>query len=80
MSSASDSTPRTRRQPPAMTPMRERRVQAGLSQLDLAARANISPGWLSLIEREPIFMTPLAAAKVARVLGCDAADLLPGDG
>lgn len=77
MSSSSDSTRRARRQLAVMTPMRERRVQAGLSQLDLAAKANISPGWLSLIERQPAFMTPLAASKVAKGLGCDAADLLP---
>jgi transcriptional regulator with XRE-family HTH domain len=57
--------------------MRERRLRAGLTQADLAARAGVSLGWVAEVERQPAFLTPSVAEKIAAALGCAAKDILP---
>ena len=43
---------RKRRSPPPSA-LRSERLRQGLSQLELAARAGLSPGWISALERSP---------------------------
>jgi transcriptional regulator with XRE-family HTH domain len=77
MSIASETTARVRNRVSPMTPIRQHRLRAGLSQVALASRAQVSPGWLSVVEREPEFLSPAVAARLATVLGCSSTDLLP---
>jgi transcriptional regulator with XRE-family HTH domain len=58
---------RPRRQPPESR-LRSARLAKGLSQAELAARAGLSPGWISLLERTPAFITPRTAQLLAQVL------------
>jgi transcriptional regulator with XRE-family HTH domain len=62
------------------SPLRQARRRAGKTQARAAAEIGISPGWYALVEREPTFLTPRLAARVAQALGCAASDLLPAKG
>lgn len=62
--------PRTERD----TPIRKARLAAGLSQAQLAVKADLSPSTLSLAERAGI-LTRRTAEKLAAVLGCTAEEL-----
>lgn len=67
---------RRRRSPPPST-LRSERLRQGLSQLELAARAGLSPGWISALERSPEFITERTAQRLADVLGVSAEVLRP---
>jgi transcriptional regulator with XRE-family HTH domain len=49
--------------------LRAARLAKGLSQVELAARAGLSPGWVSLLERSPEFLTERTSQRLAEVLG-----------
>jgi transcriptional regulator with XRE-family HTH domain len=72
-----ESPSRTRHRIPPMTAIRRHRLRAGLTQSALAARAQISMGWLATVEREPEFLSPPVAMRLASALGCTPADLFP---
>jgi transcriptional regulator with XRE-family HTH domain len=57
--------------------MRGLRLKAGLSQAEVAARAGVSLGWVSEVERQPTFLTQAVAERIAAALGCTATDILP---
>ena len=62
------------------SPMKLRRIEKGLTLLDLSVRLKKprpGPGRLSLIERNLITPRPDEARRIAAVLECDPADLLP---
>jgi transcriptional regulator with XRE-family HTH domain len=59
------------------SPLRAARLEKGLSQAELAAQAGLSPGWISLIERTPHFITPRTAQALAEVLGLSEQELRP---
>jgi transcriptional regulator with XRE-family HTH domain len=67
-------TTRPRREPPASR-LRAARLAKGLSQAELAARAGLSPGWISLLERTPAFLTDRTAHLLADVLDFSAQEL-----
>jgi plasmid maintenance system antidote protein VapI len=67
---------RRRRSPPPSA-LRTERLRQGLSQLELAARSGLSPGWISALERSPEFITERTAQRLAEVLGVSAEDLRP---
>jgi transcriptional regulator with XRE-family HTH domain len=67
---------RKRRSPPPSA-LRSERLRQGLSQLELAARAGLSPGWISALERSPEFITERTAQRLAEVLGVSAEVLRP---
>jgi transcriptional regulator with XRE-family HTH domain len=53
------------------------RLDEGMSQAELAARAGLSPGWVSLLERRPEFITPRTAKLIARALRVVPEEILP---
>jgi transcriptional regulator with XRE-family HTH domain len=61
------SSTRPRRESP-QSPLRAARLAKGLSQVELAARAGLSPGWVSLLERSPEFLTERTSKRLAEVL------------
>jgi transcriptional regulator with XRE-family HTH domain len=69
-------TTRPRREPPASR-LRAARLARGLSQAELAARAGLSPGWISLLERTPSFITDRTAQRLSEVLGVPEQELKP---
>jgi hypothetical protein len=71
-----DSSTRRRRDP-EQTPLRAARLAKGLSQAELAAAAGLSPGWISLLERTPSFLTERTAQRLAEVLGVSGEELRP---
>jgi transcriptional regulator with XRE-family HTH domain len=62
---------------PAESPLRALLRQKGLSQERCAALAGLSRGWVSFLTRNPEAMTPTSAERLARVLHCRPADLMP---
>jgi len=62
--------------PPDKNPLRRARLRRGWSQVELAARADISLGTVSLCERGG-FLTHAMARRLAPVLGVQPSDLLP---
>jgi len=77
MSNTPESSTRTKYRVPPMTAIRQLRLRAGLTQSDLAVRAQISMGWVATVERQPKFLSPPVAERLASALGCAPADLLP---
>ncbi len=61
----------------AQSRLRAARLEKGLSQAELAARAGLSPGWISLLERTPEFITPRTAQRLADVLEVSEQELRP---
>lgn len=59
------------------SPLRSARLAKGLSQAELAAQAGLSPGWISLLERTPGFLTERTARALADVLAVPVQELLP---
>jgi transcriptional regulator with XRE-family HTH domain len=57
--------------------LRRRRVEAGLTATELAARAECSTGHLSELEAGTRNPSPPLLASLARELGCKTADLMP---
>lgn len=64
-----------RNQDPAR--VRRKRIEAGLSQTALASRAEVSPAHMSSIERGGRGASPKVLARLADVLDCEIADLMP---
>lgn len=56
------------------TPLRAARERAGLTQAALAARAGLTLGTVSLVDRSG-YVTPSTAAKLAAALGIDPREL-----
>ncbi|MFJ2477050.1 helix-turn-helix transcriptional regulator [Streptomyces sp. NPDC087659] len=56
-----------------------RRVEAGLTQTDLARMAGISKAHLSAVEKGKANFSPPYLRKISEALGCTIADLLPED-
>jgi transcriptional regulator with XRE-family HTH domain len=54
-----------------------RRVEAELSQAELAERAGVGQSHISKIERGHRGADPKTAGAIARALGCKIADLMP---
>jgi transcriptional regulator with XRE-family HTH domain len=77
MSSAAESSTRTRFRTPAMSALRRLRLLAGMSQASLASRAGLSLGWCSVVEREPGLLTVPVAEKLARALNCNPLEIMP---
>jgi transcriptional regulator with XRE-family HTH domain len=61
-----------------MKNLRDFRTAAGFSREALAARLGISVTWLGQLERQPIFLTPAMARRIAAALGVDPGVLLAG--
>jgi transcriptional regulator with XRE-family HTH domain len=59
--------------------LRRRRVEAGLSQVSLARRVGVSKGHVSLLESGGRGASPELLGRVAGVLGCEIADLMPSE-
>ena len=77
MSDAERSHTKLKRSAPRMTAMRKRRLAVNLSQAEVAARSGLSLAWISEVERQPTFLTPSVAEKIAAALGCTEKDILP---
>lgn len=58
---------------------RRRRIEAGLSQTDLALQAGVSKSHVSGVELGRAGFSPKNLAKIAAVLGCTIRDLLLPD-
>jgi len=58
-------------------PLKIRRIQAGLTQIEVAEALDISQQLLSKMERGLVKLTPARAQVLARILHCNAAELLP---
>lgn len=52
-----------------------KRLELGLTQTDMAARAKVSQGAISLLEREGVGLGPGAVAKVASAYGVTVSEL-----
>ena len=63
--------------PTARTPLQEARAAAGLSLLELAARAKLSIATVHIAERAPQLATSRTIERVAKVLGVDPSSLKP---
>lgn len=57
--------------------MRRRRVQAGLTQGDLAVQADISPSYMSMLEGGRASASAPVLKRIADALSCEIADLMP---
>ncbi|MFD5251292.1 helix-turn-helix domain-containing protein [Streptomyces bobili] len=57
--------------------LRRKRVQAGLSQGDLAAQAEISQSYMSMLEAGRASASAPVLARIADVLDCQIGDLMP---
>lgn len=53
------------------------RIKKGVSQQDVAARADITPSYMSRIESGSITTSVEKLYKIAQAIGCGPADLLP---
>lgn len=60
--------------------LREMRMQAGLSQVDLAERAGITQGQVSNLEKEVAAPVWATVVKLAEALGCSCQDFLTEPG
>ncbi|MFF9310165.1 helix-turn-helix domain-containing protein [Streptomyces sp. NPDC014748] len=56
--------------------IRRRRIEAGLSQTDLAAQSGVSKSQLSDVENGRAGFSPKRLKAIADVLGCKVSDLL----
>ena len=63
-----------------MNKLREYRVRAGMSQLQLSYRARIAPATISSIECGRLVPYPKAKRAFARVLKCSQTELFPDNG
>ena len=77
MPKPSNTSTRAKHRVPPMTLIRQLRLRAGLSQASLAAKAQLSLGWVSVVEREPGLLTVPVAKKLAHALNCNALEILP---
>lgn len=59
--------------------IRRRRIQSGLRQEELAAKADISTSKMSRIENGRFSAQPDVMVRLAEVLGCAVADLMPAE-
>lgn len=59
--------------------MKRKRIEAGLNQTQLAQRAGVSKQLVSMVERGTANFSPRNLGKVAQVLQCKIADLLPDE-
>ncbi len=59
--------------------IRQRRVELGLSERELARLAHVNQGHLSRVETGQVPLTPSLAAQVARALGLRLVELLEAD-
>jgi transcriptional regulator with XRE-family HTH domain len=57
--------------------LRRRRVQAGLTQGDVAARAEISQSYMSMLEHGHASASAPVLKRLADVLACEITDLMP---
>jgi transcriptional regulator with XRE-family HTH domain len=57
--------------------LRRRRIESGLSQVDLADRAGISKSHMSMIEGGRAGASPRVLQRLADVMDCEVADLMP---
>lgn len=64
-----------------MNPKRlaRRRVEAGLTQTELAERAGCSKQLVSMVEAGRANFSVTNLGKISQVLGCEIADLLPDE-
>jgi transcriptional regulator with XRE-family HTH domain len=53
------------------------RIKKGMSQQDVAARANITPSYMSRIENGSISTSVEKLYKIAHAIGCQPVELLP---
>jgi len=60
-----------------MNNLKERRVQAGLSQLQLSYKARVAPTSISCIENNKLAVWPKAKRALAKALRCNQTDLFP---
>ncbi|MGH7889502.1 MAG: helix-turn-helix domain-containing protein [Thermodesulfobacteriota bacterium] len=56
--------------------IRERRKRVGLSQEELAEKADIDRTYVSLIERGKVNMTVVVVAKIAKALGVSLSSII----
>ncbi|WP_262059740.1 helix-turn-helix domain-containing protein [Streptomyces sp. STR69] len=59
--------------------LRRRRVEAGLNMTQLAERAGVTKQHVSMAEKGTANFSPANLSKIAEVLGCTVADLLPDE-
>lgn len=59
--------------------IRRKRVQAGLTQGDLAAQAGISQSYMSMLEGGRASASAPVLKRLAEVLACEIADLMPAE-
>ncbi len=57
--------------------LRQRRIEAGLTQTALAKRAGVTKSHVSQVEGGKAGFGPVRIARIASALGCEIADLLP---
>jgi transcriptional regulator with XRE-family HTH domain len=80
MNDASSDTRRGSTRPRRESPeshLRTARLEKGFTQAELAARAGLSPGWISLLERSPEFITARTSQRLAEVLGVTEQEIRP---
>ena len=66
-----------KRRPAVNTPVRVLRIRKGLTQIDLALAAGISPTWMCMVEHAPALLSDEVAGRLAAALGCGPDDLRP---
>lgn len=64
----------------APSKIRVLRTAIGMSREALAARVGLSVTWLATVEREPGFLSPVVARRLAAVLGVRPDDLMGARG
>lgn len=57
--------------------LRRKRVEAGLTQIELARRTRVSKGHMSLVEAGGRGASPAFLKRLATALECEVADLMP---
>ena len=57
--------------------VRQRRIEAGLSQQELAAHAGVSNSLISQVERGVCGASPKTLKRLAEVMACQVRDLMP---
>jgi len=57
--------------------VRRKRIEAGLTQGALAAQAEISQSYMSMLEKGSASGSAPVLKRIAEVLGCEIADLMP---
>lgn len=59
--------------------LRRKRIEAGLTQGALAAGAEVSQSYMSMLESGSASASPPVLKRLAGVLGCEIADLMPSE-